>query len=293
MTNQTNICKPPFARRLTKEERTEALQPSAALVLAGGLILLMAGLFAPVQGWLHMWLSCGGLYLLAKAAVLPERDRLAFVLLWPGLDARAFLRPAVEAIPLKKRGTINLLAGACLIWVVARAIPHPFAATWVAMVGFILTLHCGIFTLLAAVWRRLGRDVMPLMEAPLLTASVTEFWGRRWNHAFRDVAHALLFKPVSRRFGALAGVWAVFLASGLVHELVVSVPAGAGYGGPTLYFLIQALALSLERGCPLKQRWIWRLRALAFLLLPLPLLFPRPFVMNVCHPFIHFIGALP
>ncbi len=294
MTNKTSICRAPCSRRLTKDDWSEptGLAPVAGL-LALGLAFLCAGLILKVPAWRQMWLFCVGLYVMAKAAVLPEQDKAAFVFAWPGLDAKAFARRAVADVPLVLRGGVNLAIGAVLIWIVARLVSHPFAGTWVAMVGFIFALHCGLFTLLAAWWRTRGRDVMPLMHAPLLAASVTEFWGRRWNHAFRDVAHEILFRPVTKRFGALAGMWAVFIASGLVHEVVVSVPAGAGYGGPTLYFALQAAGMSVERGCPIQQRWIWRLRALAVLLVPLPLLFHRPFVMNVCHPFFQTIGALP
>ncbi len=295
MTITTNTCKPPHSRRLTKDERSEGNGPSVAalLLVLVAVASLLAGLAAPGPAWVRMWLLCGGLFLMAKAAVLPERDRAAFVVLWPGMDAAAFGRKATSRLPLSLRGWANFAAGVVLIWCLARLPGDPFVGTWVAMAGFILALHCGLFTLLAAFWRGRGRDVMPLMEAPLLAGSVTEFWGRRWNHAFRDLAHAVLFKPVARRFGALAGTWAVFIASGLAHEMVVTVPAGAGYGGPALYFALQALGLSLERGCPIRWRWVWRLRALAFLILPLPLLFPRPFVMNVCQPFFHTIGALP
>ena len=294
MTNKTNICRAPCSRRLTKDDWCEptGLAPVAGL-LAFGLGLMWVGLCANLPAWGRMWLLCVALFLMAKSAVLPAHDRAAFVFLWPGFDAKAFIRMAKTEIPLALRGSVNLFIGIGLIWMVARQVAEPFAATWIAMVGLILAMHCGLFTLLAAGWRKRGRDVMPLMDAPLLTASVTEFWGKRWNHAFRDVAHAILFKPVTRKWGALAGMWAVFIASGLVHEVVVSVPAGAGYGGPTLYFALQAIGMSLERGCPIKQRWIWRLRALAVLLLPLPLLFHRPFVMNVCHPFFQTIGALP
>lgn len=293
MTITTNNCKPPHSRRLTKDERTGEGGFFKAFILLVALALFLAGLAAPGAAWVRMWLMCGGLFLMAKAAILPDRDRAAFVFLWPGMDAAAFnRRPASCGCP-GLRGWVNLVAGVLLIWSTARLAGDPFVGTWVAMAGFVLALHCGVFTLLAAYWRSRGRDVMPLMKAPLLAGSVTEFWGKRWNHAFRDLAHAVLFKPVARRLGTLAGTWAVFLASGLAHELVITVPAGAGYGGPTLYFALQALGMSLERGCPIRWHWVWRLRALAFLLIPLPLLFPRPFVMNVCHPFFHAIGALP
>lgn len=246
-----------------------------------------------------MWLAAGTLFLLGKAVVLRQAktgtlsDRFAFTLFWPGMDYRAFVRAPREALRLLPRGLVNMLAGGVLTWVVARQAPNSFAATWVCMVGFIWALHGGVFTLLAAFWRDRGRDATPLMRAPLLAASVTEFWGKRWNHGFRDLVHEGLFKPVARKLGPQAAMVTVFIVSGLIHELVVTVPAGGGYGGPTLYFALQALGVWLECGCPLKSQFIWRARTFAFVLLPLPLAFPEPFVMNVCRPFFQFIGALP
>ena len=57
--------------------------------------------------------------------------------------------------------------------------------------------------------------------------------------------------------------------------------------------MLQGFGMLLERGCPIKSSMFWRLRTLAFLLVPLPLLFHTPFVMNVCHPFFQAVGALP
>jgi alginate O-acetyltransferase complex protein AlgI len=144
------------------------------------------------------------------------------------------------------------------------------------------------------------------MRFPVGASSLSEFWGRRWNLAFRDLAHRLVFAPVTRRWGHQAALWASFAASGLAHELVISVPAGAGFGLPTAYFLLQALGITLERKAdtPVRhqagsdgsarasflRRW---LRTHAFTLLPAFILFHPPFVERVMVPFFRVIGALP
>ena len=199
------------------------------------------------------------------------------------------------------------ILGAVLLWGVARWFTHPLAAGWVGMVGLILLLHFGTFGLLAAAWRANGIPVTPIMRFPVGAASLSEFWGRRWNLAFRDLAHRVVFAPVSHRWGHKAALWASFAASGLAHELVISVPAGAGYGLPTSYFLLQALGVTLERSAgtpvrnelktadksvraPFLRRW---LRTHAFTVLPAFILFHPPFVERVMVPFFRVIGALP
>lgn len=239
-----------------------------------------------------MWLLASLLFLGAKVTVMTPRADLAF-LLWPGMDLRAWHRAPAERQPLALRGITNLLIGSVLVWIVARQVPNVFAATWVCMIGFISALHGGVFTMLAAFWRERGRDVRPLLNNPLGTASLAEFWSQRWNVAFRDLAHRLVFRPVAVRFGGRAATWAVFLVSGLVHELVVTVPARGGYGGPTAYFLIQALGIALERRCTCARGGlVWRVRALALLTLPLPIAFPPVFVGRVAAPFFTFLHAL-
>ena len=251
------------------------------------------------NGWLVMWCLALGLFWLGKVWVLrgstgsPLADKVAFALLWPGMDLAAFRRRPLRHLPLLRRGLIKLILGTALTWFIARRIPNGFVATWLCMIGFIWALHGGVFTLLTAFWRSRGRDVQPLMNAPMLAASVTEFWGQRWNHGFRDLVHGSVFKPAARRLGAKAAMMIVFVVSGLIHELVVTVPARGGYGGPTLYFALQGLAVWLECGCPLKNQTLWRLRTFAFVLLPLPIAFPAPFVTNVCQPFFETVGALP
>jgi alginate O-acetyltransferase complex protein AlgI len=165
------------------------------------------------------------------------------------------------------------------------------------MAGIVLTLHFGLFHLLSCAWRRVGVEARPLMNTPLVSVSLGEFWGRRWNTAFRDLTHRFLFRPMTRWFGVRGGIAGGFLFSGLVHELVISVPAGGGYGGPTLFFAVQGVGILVERsrfgrktGLARGSRgWIF---AILVLVLPAPALFHPAFVERIVVPFMRAMGAL-
>ena len=144
--------------------------------------------------------------------------------------------------------------------------------------------------------RAAGVDAKPLMVWPILAANVSDFWGKRWNTAFRDLTHRFLFRPLSSRLGARVGLAAGFLFSGIVHDLVISVPAGGGYGWPTLYFVIQGLGLLFERSRAGKALGLgkgWKGRAFAAVVIVAPAggLFHQPFILVVMLPFLTAIGA--
>jgi hypothetical protein len=130
-----------------------------------------------------------------------------------------------------------------------------------------------------------------------LASNLADFWGRRWNTAFRDLAYRLVLLPVMRRAGPTAALVAVFLFSGLVHDFVISVSARGGYGLPTLYFLIQAAGTLLQRS-PIARRLRlesgWRGWAVAMIVVfaPAGLLFHEPWRHNVILPFMQALGAL-
>jgi alginate O-acetyltransferase complex protein AlgI len=135
------------------------------------------------------------------------------------------------------------------------------------------------------------------MRHPLHSRSLADFWGRRWNTGFNTLARELIFKPLAPSIGAMGATTVVFLISGVLHDLVISVPARGGYGLPTIYFLIQLVGLAFERTALLRRllrrRAAGWLYALLFTITPLPLLFHEPFVRRVILPFLHAIGALP
>jgi hypothetical protein len=164
------------------------------------------------------------------------------------------------------------------------------------MTGVIFTLHFGTFHLMSLAWRRLGVDVTPIMRNPFKSTSLADFWGRRWNTAFHELAARFTFEPLRARVGASAAALVVFLVSGVVHELVISLPAGGGYGLPTGYFLLQGLGVAGERSrqgrrLGLGRGWRGRLFTALVAAGPAYWLFPLPFVHRVILPMLAAIGA--
>lgn len=216
-----------------------------------------------LPAWGFMWtmavalfLGCKWLtYSQAKAllpGVSPFRSA-AYLLAWPGMDAARFFTAtpsaAIEPSVLRKKAAsavARIAAGGLLLFVIARHATEPLLAGWIGMVGMISILHFGVFELISLAWRALRVDAPPIMDAPLRSTSVGEFWSRRWNGAFNQLALRLVFRPLARRTGTTVATLCAFAASGLVHELVISLPANAGYGLPTAYFILQGGALLAE-----------------------------------------------
>src|SRR5262249_15433752 len=190
--------------------------------------------------------------------------------------------------------------GIGVLYAVTPLLPadQPFPVVWVGLLGLICVLPFGTFPLLSCAWRSVGVPAKPLMPWPIAATSVSDFWGRRWNTAFRDLTHRFLFRPLTSRVGPRWAVFAGFAFSGLVHDVVISLPAGGGYGGPTAFFSIQGLALLAERTRAMKRigvSFVWgeRLSTGLVLIGPAPLLFHPPFVERIIVPFLATIGTIP
>jgi len=263
--------------------------------------------------WAQMWTLAIAIYIGCKWLTwqrTPVRDvpiwrRLAYLLAWPGMDAATFLeeRPISRGSRCHSAEWIaamaKLMVGVALLFGVARMIPpqHAYVVGWIGMIGIVFTLHFGTFHLLSCTWRSVGVQAPPLMNRPLASTSLSEFWGRRWNIAFRDLTYRFLFRPCASWLGPRWGILAGFLFSGAIHDLVISVPARGGYGGPTAFFAIQGAAMVFERSALGRQLglgsgWSGRLFAIAVLLAPAGLLFHRPFVTGIIVPFMRVLGAI-
>jgi predicted DCC family thiol-disulfide oxidoreductase YuxK len=280
-------------------------------------LLILPGVALLVASWMprwgFMWAMAFALYAGCKwltyrearvrGVASPRLRALGYLLAWPGMDATAFLRGTNRlARPHRSEwivAVLETLLGATLIWVVARtAVPvNPLLAGWLGMVGLICVLHFGTFALLSLGWRSIGVNAIPLMQNPLRSSSLAEFWGRRWNTAFHELATRFTFRPLRRTVGRAGATLLVFLVSGLIHELVISIPAHGGYGLPTGYFVLQGLGVAGERTrlgwrAGLGRGWRGWLFTVVVAAAPAFWLFPPPFVRNVILPMLAFIGAI-
>lgn len=261
-----------------------------ALAWTGAIATLAATdwLFGSASPFARMLALCGATLFAMKLVVtahdpcLPPGRWLLWATGWPGM------RPDLFAARRRTPGGGRLI-GAGLAWILmglamvglARALAprSPWAATLAILPGLSLILHFGILKIAAGAWRLAGFDCKPLFHAPLLSRSLTEFWGRRWNIAFTEMARRVAYGPVASRFGRNAGLFAAFALSAALHEAVISLPVRAGYGLPTLYFLLHGALVACEGG-----RTPGRLWTLAWLAAPLPLLFHPAFLRGAIWP---------
>ncbi len=230
---------------------------------------------------------------------------LGFAALWPGMRPGLFAgvtKHRAGGWSLIVRGFWNGCFGfvlAWLSWVVWQdgrpSLPEMMArllSTMLLLPGLSLMLHFGIFNILAGLWRLAGVDAQPLFRAPLRSRSLGEFWGRRWNLAFAEMTAISVYRPISGPWGRPIAMAAAFLASGLLHELAISVPVFAGFGLPFAYFLLHAALVLVEQrlervGNPVSQWGVWsHVWVLGWLTLPVPILFHISFLRGVVWPLI-------
>ena len=259
-----------------------------------------------------------GVESLQRGGPLRFRNWLAFVLFWFGMRPNLFAKFSNQPRPDWKvyvvRGLIRMAFGAVLFvaaYVLVFGLSEgkskdlPEWRLWVAtaclMPGISLLMHFGLFNLLVGFWRRQSINCTPLFRAPLLSTSLTEFWGKRWNLASSEMTSLSVFRPIKSWLGRSAAGTGVatgiaFLFSGLLHELAISVPVQAGFGFPLLYFLLHGIGMLIEAMLDrhkvdiLKRPWIGRVWTWVWVLLPLPILFHRPFLVGCVWPLIGIAG---
>ena len=223
---------------------------------------------------------------------LPLRVWLCFAVGWIGMRPDDFVvrvdRPPVGAGALLWSGLTSLVIGLVCLLLARQHGARTVIATALFLIGFSFVIHFGLLDLVASGWRALGVGCRKPFRAPILAESLNEFWSRRWNLPFSEMVSVSVARPLRAPLGRGGGMFAGFLVSGILHELAISVPVDAGYGGPLVYFALHGVAVVgeryLQRHTPGVGGWKGRLWTLLWLIVPLPLLFHEPFLRGVVWP---------
>jgi len=235
---------------------------------------------------LRMVVICALLLVGMKAAVYAEwgqKGRLShgryliFAFLWFGMDPGSFKR---RRAGLSWKGDLcwglaMMFLGTAVAWIVWRTGEQQIFLMFLPMsLGF----HFGALRVLKAGHRLYGFPVRTLFPNLLRTTGVADFWSRRWNTGYSQMMQRLVGRPVGCRFGRDKGLMAVFLVSGLLHEVAIAVPVTTGWGLPTLYFIIHGSLALLEEKMGFQ---FGKVPTLLLVALPLGLLFPVEFQEQV------------
>ncbi len=209
-----------------------------------------------------------------------------FSFLWFGMDPGTF---RLRKTGLSWKGDVALgslltllgVLGAWFVWFMG------WRQILVMFVPLSLGFHFGVLRILKGLLRLAGFPVRTLFPNPLETTGIADFWGRRWNVGYSQMLQRLLGRPFEKLYGKSAGVMAVFIGSGLLHEIAITLPVRSGFGLPTLYFTLHGLLTLLEGKW---NRPLGKIPALLAVTVPLAWLFPPTFQNEVIAPCIEVFG---
>ena len=228
---------------------------------------------------------------------LTFKQWLAFALTWFGMNPGVFSRRAMnkksQGIQLIRFGLIRIVIGILLCltayFIVHQSSSFPFQTvlmTICLLAGLSFILHFGVLNINSGMWNLLGYGTYALFKDPFRSLSLAEFWGRRWNFAFSEMTSIAVHRPLKKFTNNKIATVVAFGFSGLLHELAISLPVNRGYGLPALYFVIQAIALLLEKKIQFKSKIMKHTWVLFWLIVPLPILFHRYFLEGIIWPIV-------
>lgn len=208
---------------------------------------------------------------------LPLSRYAVFAFLWFGMDPGSF---QAKRAGLAWKGDVGwglllMVVGTLGAWWVWST---PWRQIFLMFLPMSLGFHFGALRVLKGALRAAGVPVRTLFPNVLETRGIGDFWSKRWNVGYSQMMQRIVGKPVQKAFGEGAGMMAVFLGSGLLHELAITLPVRAGFGLPTLYFTLHGLLTLFERKL---KRPMGKIPALLAVILPMGLLFPPDFQREV------------
>ncbi len=225
----------------------------------------------------------------ADSRHLPAARYAVFSFFWFGMDPGSFQtrRAGLDWKGDVALGLLLMLLGTLGGWCVwAMRWHHIFLMFLPMSLGF----HFGALRVLKGTLRAAGFPVRTLFPNLLEARGIGDFWSKRWNVGYSQMMQRIVGRPVQKALGESAGVMAVFLGSGVLHEIAITLPVRSGIGLPTLYFALHGGLTVWERR---RGRPIGKIPALLAVVLPMGLLFPPAFQQEVIARCLGVFDCLP
>ena len=241
------------------------------------------------SGFLRMILICSVLMASMKAIVYREWCAagnkhlswlrwIMFSCLWFGMDPSAFRHR--RNFEWKTHAVVGGLCVVCGLLGVWLSFLFDVRNVVILFIAMSLSFHFGVLRLMTAFWRMQGFSVRVLFRNPLELRGFRDFWGKRWNLGYSQMMARAVKKPLIPLLGEKLSMFAVFVVSGLVHELAITVPVGAGYGWPTLFFMVHGVFCVLEK----RDSVLMAVLCWLMLIFGVPMLFGDKFVEEIILP---------
>lgn len=179
------------------------------------------------------------------------------------------------------RNILSFVAFVLVWWAYLSLIPSLQLSVLGQCYLILLPVYCLIqlFTDLLLLFYSLSGNLYPeAFRYPFLSKNLSDFWSARWNVWVSDFFKQMIFDPLRRK--PLVGLFAVFIVSGVVHEILLNVPLYLFaktnmFGSMMIYFPLQAVAMAVEKKLDLKKGSI-----VARVYLWIVVVAPAPLVIN-------------
>ncbi|PIN21305.1 Long-chain-alcohol O-fatty-acyltransferase [Handroanthus impetiginosus] len=131
--------------------------------------------------------------------------------------------------------------------------PHIILCLYCLHIYLMLDILLAIFASLSKAL--IGLELEPQFNEPYLATSLQDFWGRRWNLMVSNILRPTIYGPardfssyfMGHQWAPIPAVWATFLVSGIMHELVFyNFGRLRPTGEVTGFFVLHGVSLSVE-----------------------------------------------
>ncbi len=155
--------------------------------------------------------------------------------------------PAIRIVTF----TALLLVGRAIAFDLAPHVePEPLrlATRWLGGLVFAYSFTDAVYGGLPLLHKAFGFELPVVHRDPILSRSVREFWGNRWNRIIGAWLNTRFYRPLARRGAPVQGMALAFLASAIIHGYIAFPPLGTVQACvATGFFLVQG-ALALVEG---------------------------------------------